>query len=70
MRYFIKVSIKYAQPIYNVNIINNHVYYDDYKGYRTVTDINNIVTEKDIDKQVMYNLFTLKKTWQTINSMI
>lgn len=60
MIYFKKVGSKYAELIKNVNIINNQVYYDDYRGYRFPTDINNIVTEKDIDKRVRHNLFILK----------
>lgn len=60
MIYFKKVGTKYAELIKNVNIINNQVYYDDYRCYRFATDINNIVTEKDIEKQVGYNLFILK----------
>lgn len=60
MMYFKKVGTKYVELIRNVNIINNQVYYDNYKGYRFVTDVTSVVTEKDIDKQVRYNLFILK----------
>lgn len=71
MIYFKKVGTKYAELIKNVNIINNQVYYDDYRGCRFATDINNIVTKNDIDKQVRHNLFILKNnSWHIINSMI
>ena len=32
----------------------------NYRGYRFVTDITNVVTEKDIDKQIGHSLFILK----------
>ena len=71
MIYFKKIGTKYAELIKNVNIINNQVYYDDYRGYRFVTNITNVVTEKDIEKQVGYNLFILKNnSWHIINNMI
>ena len=60
MIYLKKVGTKCAEPIKNINIINNNVYYDDYRYYRFVAEITNVGTEKDIDMQVRYNLFILK----------
>ena len=60
MTYFKKIGNKYAELIYNINVVNNQVYYDDCHGCRFVTDMNNIVSKDDIDKQVGYNLFILK----------
>lgn len=57
MTYCKEVENKCAEPIYNVNTINNHVYYDDYKGYRAVTGVSNIVIKNLISKLDIIYLF-------------